>query len=149
MLIFDLDDTIFPRLPDGFSEEQLRNIKPLPFVLEILKNSSTNVLVTKGDPKTQTKKIKILNLEHYFLEIVVCSADHEKKECFQRIMKKYPQQDLVIIGDRLDSEIRYGNELGLKTIRIKRGKYKDLQPKDKYEIPHHEINTFAELEKIL
>ncbi|MBI2668974.1 HAD family hydrolase [Candidatus Woesearchaeota archaeon] len=153
ILIFDLDDTLFPRLPDGFTEEELRKIRPLPGVVNFLSknkiNKNINVLVTKGEKELQLQKINQLNLTSFFHLIKICSHNQEKKENFQKVMEKYPHHEYWVIGDRIDSEIRFGKELGLKTIHLQRGKYKDLKPKDNFEMPDYQITSFDKISGII
>ena len=149
-MIFDLDDTLFPRLPDNYTEENLQNISLYPRVKEILLNQSIIFfLVTKGDPIFQNKKIDNLGVRLYFEDIFVCSEDLDKKVCFQNIISKLPNEDVLVIGDRINSEIKWGNELGLTTVHFKRGKYKDLKPNDNSEIANHQIETYDELLDLL
>jgi len=150
LLIFDLDDTLFKRLPDHYSEEQLRNIQAFEGVYELLNRKDIiKVLVTKGDSSQQQKKIHHLKISSWFDRIMFCSTDLEKKECFLQAHHQFPHQKVYVIGDRIDSEIRWGKELGFSTIHLRQGKYKDLLPRDQWEIPDYEITSFKELATIL
>ena len=150
LIIFDLDDTLFPRLPDNYTEEDLQNISLYPNAREILSNKNIqSFLVTKGDFKFQNKKIDNLQIRSFFSKIFVCQNDEDKKRCFQEIMLSNKNEKVLIIGDRINSEIRWGNELGLTTIRFMRGKYKDLKPTNNYEKSNHEIYSFSELLDLL
>ena len=145
-----MDDTLFSRLPDGYSEEQMNNIKLYPHLDKFLKRRDIKkALVTKGDNIVQCQKIKNLGIRPFFNDILICSEDIEKKECFEKLLQKYPQKIAWVIGDRIDSEIRWGNELGLNTIRFKRGKYKELKANGKIEVPDYEIDDYAQLVEIV
>ncbi|MGN6639840.1 MAG: HAD family hydrolase [Mucilaginibacter sp.] len=77
-------------------------------------------LVTSGFAKLQYSKIKQLDIERDFKEIFVVdleTSNQTKKETFEQIMKKYSYepQELLIIGDDPESEIKAALELGIDT----------------------------------
>lgn len=151
LLIFDLDDTLY--LCSGVVKQDYSNlnkIETFPGVKELLsKGPWRSILVSKGDRAIQVKKLEVLGIKDDFHAIIFCPADEDKKGCFVKILNQYPGFDYWVIGNRIDSEIRYGKELGLKTVLIKRGKYKNLKAKDGYEIPDYEIEHFSELGGVL
>ena len=153
LLLFDLDDTLYSRsqqLSDNYSENDLRSITPFPGVSSLLnKKNLTKVLVTKGEESLQQQKIKNLGIGADFNRILICSKDEDKKQCFEQAMREFPDDNVWVIGNRLDSEIRYGKELGLKTIYLRHGKYSSLQPKDAYEVPDYEVKQFSDIISLL
>jgi FMN phosphatase YigB (HAD superfamily) len=152
VLIFDLDDTLYERCGRvGDQGENLEEAQLSPGVRELLSNPKfTKILVSKElVPGLQQKKILHLGLSALFDEIFICSSDPEKKVYFQEIKENFPEEKIWVIGDRIDSEIRWGNELNLNTVQICQGKYKDLKPKDYLEIPKHKIVKFIQLREII
>jgi len=158
LLLFDLDDTLYSRseqLSDNYTEGDLAHITLFPGAANLLKKNllnqrqMTKVLVTKGEDYLQQQKIKNLGIKSHFQKILICPRDEDKKQCFREAMKEFPDKDVWVIGNRLDSEIRYGNELGLKTIYLRHGKYGSLQPKDVYEVPDYEVERFGDIVRIL
>lgn len=150
LVIFDLDDTLYDRwgqLDETY--KNLPNIKPFPDTIPVLKSITVpKILVSFGDPAIQQKKIDVLGIQTYFIEIRLCTTLEEKKRFFDEVTTKYRiknPKDVLIVGDRLDSEIRFGKECGFVTVRLLRGKYKDLKPKDAFEIPDYTITTLSEL----
>ncbi|MFK7771204.1 MAG: HAD family hydrolase [Saprospiraceae bacterium] len=107
------------------------------------------VLVTTGFTKLQLTKIKALGIENDFTEIFVDDPSEKnriyKKGIFQKIIQKSnksPNQ-IWVIGDNSESEIKAGNELGLRTIlRLKEGEEKSTNAE-------YSIHSFAELQKII
>lgn len=78
------------------------------------------VIVTAGFTKIQTTKVQMLGIEQDFDELFVVDntlTDGNKKDAFLALMKKYElePQDVLVIGDDAESEIRYGLELGMTT----------------------------------
>jgi putative hydrolase of the HAD superfamily len=77
-------------------------------------------LVTTGFTNLQRSKIKMLGIEGDFEEIHIVDPEISsitKKDVFARIMKRYhyDAEDLLVIGDDPESEIRAALELGIDT----------------------------------
>jgi len=131
---------------------EFEKLIPYPEVkttLESLKNNFQLFLVTEGSETQQNKKIDSLKVRGYFEEIFITPGD--KTNSFTTILKNNnltPNQTLII-GDRIDKEIKAGNKLGIKTIRTLNGIYKDLNPKEPLEKPHHTINNLTEIPNII
>ncbi|MBT4651145.1 HAD hydrolase-like protein [Candidatus Woesearchaeota archaeon] len=154
LLIFDLDDTLIDTngvLREETVWEDVEKLTLLPGVKDFFINfSGKKVLVTKEtDEGLQSKKIEVLKIRDLFVEILICYNNEGKKKCFEKVMNDFPDDELWVIGDRRDSEIRHGNELGLKTMLLKRGKYKNLKAKDGLEVPDYEVEGFEELTEII
>ena len=156
ILIFDLDDTIYQKhgvVADDYSG--IENIRLYPGAREFLEYCQDKfflILVTKGDSAIQNKKIDLLKIREQFKQIMICKDGEngeDKKSCFLKIKKEFPESKIVVIGDKLQEEIRYGNELGMITIRIKKGKYEHEFPQEESEIPKYVINDIITLEKLL
>ena len=151
LLIFDLDDTIYPRygvVSDNY--EGIENIKLYPGIKDILNdNQFDKILVTMGNKDIQNKKITLLGIKNNFSSIFICPNKEKKKEVFRKLMESYPQHKKIVIGDRRDSEIKFANELNITTILIKSGKYKDLKATNDFEIANHEIEQIEKLDEVL
>ncbi|MFC1686860.1 HAD hydrolase-like protein [Nanoarchaeota archaeon] len=154
MIIFDLDDTLYDKtgqLSDDLRE--LNEIKLFSGVKEILGETEIKkVLVTCGDVVLQRRKLEILGINNSFDNVFICPNNEDKEETFKFIVNKYnttnyniDKSRIFVVGNRIDSEIKYGNKLGLKTILLKHGKYKNLECKDNLEIPDYEINKIDEM----
>lgn len=156
-LIFDLDDTLYfktEQLGDDYGFEDIDNISIPSEDMDYLKELSGKnnmYIVTKGDEKFQRRKIEVLGLEDIFAKenIHIVPLKEDKKELFKEITKDTPGIKTYIIGDRIDSEIQYGNELGLETIRMMKGKYSDMIPKILEQEPNYEIYEIINLDYIL
>jgi len=156
-LIFDLDDTLYfktEQLGDDYGFEDIDNISIPSEDMDYLKELSGKnnmYIVTNGDEKFQRRKIEVLGLEDIFAKenIHIVPLKEDKKELFKEITKDTPGIKTYIIGDRIDSEIQYGNELGLETIRMMKGKYSDMIPKILEQEPNYEIYEIINLDYIL
>jgi FMN phosphatase YigB (HAD superfamily) len=154
VVIFDLDDTLFVRdssIQENEDWENITSAEPSLGVVEFLHNfSGKKMLVTKeSHPNLQNKKLELLGIRKLFDEVMICYKNKEKKELFSKIMCENPGDEIWVVGDRIDSEIRYGNELGLKTVLLNQGKYKTLKAKDDFEVSDYKIDKFIELNRIL
>lgn len=151
LIIFDLDDTLY--LCSGLVKADYSNLEEIKLfsgVKEFLtQNTSRKVLVTKGNPEIQQQKITLLRIEDFFEEIFYPLTEENKTACFSKIIQNYPDYDCWVVGNKLSAEIRSGKVLGLKTVLIKQGKYKNLKAKDHFEIPDYEIEEFYQLEGVL
>ncbi len=119
-------------------------------VLEKLKGNYKLILISQGNFESQNRRIDILGIRDYFDEILL-SNHGMKKENFEKILNKsgFKPNQILVVGDRIDNEIKIGNELGMKTCRIMKGKYKILNPKIKIEESEYNINSLRGLYKIL
>lgn len=118
------------QFPDDLYSKCLQHLKELryednmlPFEdYAIVKNlPQQKFLVTTGFTNLQLSKIKQLKLEQDFEDIFIMdftkSAD-TKKEAFQKIMStyKFNPEDLLVIGDDPESEIKAGQDLGIDCV---------------------------------
>ncbi len=152
VIIFDLDDTLFDSTNQPIDTGGNWLIKLFDGMGSILEsNDFINILVTRGFQYRQNRKIDVLGIRKYFEEIHVVDSDVHKHEKFVRINKDFQDREIIVIGNRIDCEIRYANQLGLKTIHIKHGKYSMLEPKDHFEIPSHQlpVDEIVDLVKLI
>ncbi len=80
-------------------------------------------LVTTGLTSLQKLKIKALNIENDFIKIVINDPFLQKKsklEIFKELVNEFNliPENIYVIGDNSDSEIKAGNELNMLTIQI-------------------------------
>ncbi|MGY4539486.1 putative hydrolase of the HAD superfamily [Mucilaginibacter sp. UYNi724] len=94
-------------------------------------------LVTTGFTKLQMSKVAMLDIGGDFKQVYVVDPDQSdltKKDIFQKIMQEngYTIQDLLVIGDDPQSEIKAAIELGIDTFLF--------DPESKYTnegVTHH------------
>lgn len=154
LVIFDLDNTLYDRsrqLPDSYTEKQIQEITAFPGVKEFLSSfPGKKVLVTHESVLgLQDKKIKVLGIGEFFDKIFICNTNEAKKKCFQEAISLFPESEMWVVGDRIDAEIRWGNELGMKTVLLAHGNYRNLNAKKETEFPHYIITRFSDFPKLL
>jgi len=151
VVIWDLDDTLYHRhVQVGDDYSGIHDIVLFPDALPALNHADQiDILVTNETKKgTQDTKIDALGVREYFEEIHLVNDHGGKKDIFKNISESHTVP-IYVIGDRIDNEIKYGNELGLKTILCRRGKYSHLEPQDEYEKPDFIIKDLTELDGII
>ena len=117
---------------------------------ELKKRKITIGILTQGVTIKQWDKINRLGLYKYFNENVwVVSDEQSKKEAIKEILKKYPikKEEIIIVGDRLDTDIKTANETGLISVQILQGPYADK--KEDNIKPDHTIKKLKEITGIL
>jgi len=78
-------------------------------------------IVTAGFPKQQLSKVKMLGIANDFEEVhVVDVSSTNKKERFEMLIDHHQlnKDDILIIGDDAESEIKFGLELGITTFLL-------------------------------
>ena len=116
---------------------------------EIRKFSINKILVTTGLEELQRAKIRALGIESDFDAIYIDDPRNDprkfKTDIFRQILldtQKSPDQ-IWVIGDNPESEIKSGKKLGMRTIQRK-AKNKHLS-----EYADYQIESFAELPGII
>jgi len=119
-------------------------------LLDSIKSNFKSVLITQGTFMQQNKKIDSLGIRDYFDHIIIPKIG-EKKDSFEEVLNSLEinPQEIIVVGDRIDNEIKIGNELGMKSVRLLRGKYRFLEPRTENEKPDFEIKNLRELFDLL
>ena len=111
-------------------------------------------LVSFGEPEIQRAKVRALGLEGNAPIDKIFYADRDKlltkEAAFQIIQQEVglPAGQVLIVGDRAMSEIRAGNELGMHTVRIRRGEFAAQDPLDKTEVADYVVRNISEVKKL-
>jgi len=139
---------------EAYNSVDVRGIKLFPGVramLARLKKKYPLLLMSTGFEELQQRKIDEFGIRDLFDHIfIVDGKTMTKSSCLRQALEMYhfsPSQ-ICVIGDRIDSEIRYGNELGMVTVHLAYGKYSVLTPKDKLEKPQYQIDKITDVEKL-
>lgn len=88
---------------------------------EVKKHPSEKFLVTTGFTKLQKSKVKQLKIKNDFKEIHIVDpqiSNKTKKDVFEDIIKRHGlnKEDVLVIGDDPNSEIKAAKELGIDTV---------------------------------
>ena len=92
--------------------------------------------------------MKSSQIEKFFTKI--CLVDKKDKDNMLKVIDEANSADTtLVVGDRVQSEIRIGNELGYETIWLKQGKFGKQLPSDPLEKPKYIIHSLGEIFNIL
>ena len=100
------------------------------------------------------ERLEVWGLSRYF-SVIASSAElgvsKPDPEIFLRAlaMANCEPEHAVMVGDRLDNDIRPAKELGMTTIRVRKGLAVYMQPSCEAEIPDHTADCLAELPGLL
>ncbi|MGC8979146.1 HAD family hydrolase [Caldisericum sp.] len=97
----------------------------VPYALNYLKNNNRLILLTNGDKETQWKKIKILDLENYFNDILV--LDDYGKEYWKpsililnKIYDRYNHENkFCLIGNAIE-DLEFARRAGIDFVFVNR-----------------------------
>jgi len=75
----------------------------------------------------------------------------KSKDVFRNVAEdlSVPHSEVIVIGDKVNNEIKYGNQLGMTTIWLKRGKNAQDLPASKEVEPHHTVDSIKQLRELL
>ncbi len=139
-----------------YNSDEVGKIELFPDTLKTLRKLRKKyklVVITAGLYKRQINKIKALKLETEIDEIIIndIEKDPDKGNDFERVLNEsgFSADSFVVVGDRIHSEIRIGNRLGMNTVQLLHGKYKDMKSKNELEEPDYRINKISELPFII
>jgi len=95
-------------------------MKPFEDYQHIRTSGLTKFLVTTGFTKLQWSKVKMLDIEADFAEIHIGDpeiSNQTKKDVFADILKRhqYSADEVLVIGDDPESEIKAATDLGIET----------------------------------
>ena len=155
-----IDQNLIDKAVSDYWNTALRIQKVYPDakpVLEKLKGRYKLVLVTDSDGeggKIKSKRIKKSGLAKYF-DLIVDSAhigvNKPGRAVYDFILNslKVKPKECLFVGDSCRTDIKGANLVGMVSVRIKRGKWKEYKPKTKEERPDYTINNLEEVFDIL
>ena len=146
--LLDLYRNHFPNISISEDGKQiLQELKERGFILSIL---------TDGRSKTQRNKLKALNIERMFHDIVISeefgSAKPNKKN-YEYFQNKYPNCEYFYIGDNLKKDFISPNKLGWVTIGLRDTRSENVHSQQvkvsSSYLPKYWINDICELNAII
>ena len=124
-------------------------------VLSQLQKKYSLFMVTDGNKNVQLRKIQSLGIEEYFKKILIShrygiKASKPSIYCFQKIInrEKVDWCKIVYIGDDPHKDFINLRKIGAKTIRIRKGRFSEVNLGSKYEA-EFEIFNLNELPKLI
>jgi putative hydrolase of the HAD superfamily len=117
-------------------------------VLSALASNHRLGLITDG--RGGHAKLQRLGIgDHFDVVLVTPTIGQSKHEptVFERTLSELSVKpsDAAYVGDDPRVDFRVPNELGMRTVRLRRGRYVDLEPTEEAAAPDHEIDELASL----
>ncbi len=142
---------------NAYNSDEVEQIQLFPDVLPTLrklrKKGIKTALITSGIFERQRKKIELLGLQDKFDLVLIhdVEKDASKEEKFQIALRQLNllPQHVAVVGDRVHSEIRIANKLGMVSVRIMRGRFSSVKPRTDLEEPDFKIKKISELPGLL
>jgi putative hydrolase of the HAD superfamily len=121
-------------------------------VLSVLAADYRLGLITDG--REGEAKLDRLDIRDYFDAVLVTPTVGRSKhhpEVFDRVLStlSVPPSDAVYVGDDPRVDFRVPNDMGMRTVRLRRGRYTDLDPADDAAAPDREVEGLIGLLRYL
>lgn len=118
-------------------------------VLDALAVRLPLALLTQGVPRTQWSKIRRLSLEPRFVECVVVPPGvvGGKFPALRSLLQRHrwAPERVVVVGDRLASDVRAANACGCLAVHLRRGEGRLDRPANAADRPWRTIDDLREL----
>ena len=154
---YNADNTLVTIAYKAYNSSEVSEIKPFPYVISTLKELKEKgcklFLLTVGVHERQEKKINILGLKPYFDEIVI--SDQEiglpLEDCMRDLVGRHDINfgEAVMVGDRVREELRIAKSLGMTTIQMLHGRFKNEPAVNDCDKPDYKIKRIFQITTIL
>lgn len=130
-------------------------LEPYPETEPVLSElAETYELGCITDGREGHTKLRRLGIREYFDEVLVTSTiGRSKREAsvFEYVLSKLSTEPAaaVYVGADPWMDFHNPNDLGMTTVRLRKGRYSDLEPTTRDAVPDHEIPTLEELPNVL
>ncbi len=142
----------------AYNSDEVKNISLFDDATETLEKLRSKglktVIISSGIYSRQQRKIELLNLKPLFDLILIHDIEKggvSKEKQFRQALEEFSlkPEEVVSVGDRIKSEIRMSNKLGIISVRMLHGRFSKIRPKNDLEQPDFEISKLSELPKII
>jgi len=141
----------------AYNSAEVGDIEPFPDVPETLTDLRAQgyklLMCTSGVYARQERKIEALGIAGHFDEILINDIEtgQHREDCFLELLDRHHLKpgEVLCVGDRIQAEIKTGNSMGMTTVQMLQGRFRDLLPKSDLEEPDHKITRITELHHIL
>lgn len=141
----------------AYNSSEVSEIKLFPYVIPTLKELKEKgyklFMVTVGVHERQERKINILGLKPYFDEIVI--NDQEiglpMEDCMRTLLERHNINygEAVMVGDRVREELRIAKTIGMTTIQMLHGRFKNEPAVNDGDKPDFKIKRIFQITTIL
>jgi serine phosphatase RsbU (regulator of sigma subunit)/FMN phosphatase YigB (HAD superfamily) len=139
----------------AYQQDVVEEMSPFPDVaptLGWLKNNGMLLfLVSKGNPARQQEKLAQLGIAYHFSDVRLVDERSGKSPDFSDILRRWRlfPEEVLSVGDRIRSEIKLANKLGMISVRMLHGRFSALKPSSPEEEPQFTIRSVGELRSLI
>ncbi len=143
-IIFDYGHTLL-------DNENSRLFDNAERILEQLDQKGVILCLVSGTNKEEFRMQQLYDFGIFPYFKYIKFIPHWDKKDFQPVLKEFDLKpnEVLVVGDRLTSEITEGKKLGLKTCRVLRGPEKDYIPENDFEKPDYTVENISEVIHLL
>jgi len=154
---YGLPQEVIQRAYLAYNSDEVGEIVPFADVvptLEFLRSQGMlRFLLTSGVHRRQAVKLRRLGLEDCFDEVVINDVDRGgmMSEGLRYLLERHRlrPEEVLVVGDRPQEEIRVGNELGTATAQMLHGRFSVFEPRDEHERPDYRIMGIFQVPTIM
>lgn len=126
----------------------------VPTLLKLRDRGYRLGVITDGIAVKQWEKLIRLGVQHFFHSVVISGdAGSEKPDLrlFETAIVKAgcSPDEAMMVGDRIDKDIKGANDAGMVTVQIVEGKHSKVKPKNESEKPDYVISRLSDVLTIL
>lgn len=116
-------------------------------ILDFLSDKKVKLALVSGTSNEEFRRFQLNELGIFPYFDYINFLPHEKIKNFKPILEKFnvKSKEVLVVGDRITSEITIGNKLKMKTCRILNGPEKTLIPTKKDENPDYTVENLSEV----
>lgn len=143
-VIFDYGHTLFANENNSLYPNAVN-------ILEILNQKGVKLALVSGTSKEELRRAQLNEFGIFPYFDYINFLPHEARKNFKPFLEKFSfkPDEVLVVGDRITSEITEGNKLGVKTCRILNGPEKNLIPKSAIETPKYTIEELSEVTNLV
>lgn len=120
-------------------------------IFEFLDENGIKLCLVSGTNKEEFRTQQLNEFEIFPYFHYIKFIPHEAAKEFQPILTKFQvkPEEVLVVGDRITSEITVGKKLGMKTCRVLRGPEKSLVPENELEKADYTIEKLTDIIHLL
>ena len=141
-VIFDFNGTLY----DPDAKVMLPGAVEL---LDALHSKSVPLYLVSKAEESHPKILEQLGIDRFFADYFF--VERKDSVLFFEILNRanlHPKE-VYVIGDHLHKEIRCGNQCGMRTIWLKKGRFSDLEPAIMADIPWQTVSNMGQVLELI
>lgn len=142
-IIFDFKRTIFDVENNCVQRETIQLLSRLK------KRGRKLALISRGRQDQRINEVELYGVLPFFDFVKI--VEEKSKEDFEEITVKlgFLPSEILVVGDRINSEIKQAKQAGMKTLWYRNGKFANEFPETESEKPDGTIYDLAEVDNYL